>query len=395
MTERKPRHIALHYVLPSEERDTWSAQDEETKASWRNALLGGEQLDAPGEAGNYTVSLTEEQAEAFRAAKNCRYVVEEEIAAAHGDPDDVEIVAEAKTFQLNEEHVEDLDAAIQDFAFPEALAMRYHNATGTEKNEDAGRGFLVWHLDTGVSGVIERMTPGGVVFRKNYVGGSSTADDNGHGSMTCSLAVPNGAALAVCKVLSANGSGSSVGITAAIRQAAAFVKANPQYHNKTVLSGSLGGSPGQRFQPYVDACREAEEAGVLCDWSAGNDGVHGISAPANWKDSRASIAFVRETDRRASFSNYDDSAALATQGQNVLMIDRYGNLVRGNGTSFSLPFYTRHVIVGAWIRSASVFRMAKTMMATARNSPEPTVEEASGVANVWEAINKLTKGKAK
>lgn len=393
MSERIDTHVALHFVRPPEERDTWNAMPEEVKASWRNALLEDEQLDEPGRKGNYFVRLTNEEREAFEAADNCAYAVAVEEVHAHGDPGAVEVVAEAGTFHALSEAEEDADApaGVQDFGFPDAATMIFHNATGTEKNARAGKGYLVWHLDTGVSKVMEDMTPGGVVFRKNYVGGSGTDDLNGHGSMSCSLAVPNGAALAVCKVLADNGSGSSAGITAAIRDAAKYAREHPTMKGKIVLTGSLGGAPGRVYQPYVDACAEAEDAGVLCLWSAGNDGQHAISAPANWRDDRASIAFDRPSDRRADFSNYHASAALAAEGQNILMIDRHGRLVRGNGTSFSLPITTRHTVVGAWMRSASVFRMFRSLLTNARDSAESVDEEAPGVVNLWKAINKLPK----
>lgn len=395
MPERTDTHVRLHYVLPPEERDEWGNMSDEVKSSWRNALLGEEQIDAVGEPGNYTVALTDDERVRFEESRNCAYAIPAEEARVHADPDDVEVVAEAGMFnRLIESQQVDEEPGAADFAFPEAALMRYHNAVGTEKNKYAGQGFICWHLDTGVSAVMERMTPGGIVFRRNYTGVGSvgdTDDRNGHGSMTLSLAVPLGASAAVCKVLGDNGSGSSIGITAAIRDAAKFVRETPKYRKKIVLSGSLGGEPGQRFPPYEDACKEAEEAGVLCLWSAGNDGQPQLSPPSNWREDRASIAFWRPADQRASFSNYNEDAGVAAEGQGILMIDKSGRLVRGNGTSFSLPVTTRHTIVGAWMRSANVFLMFRSMLANARDTPEPVSEEAHGVVNLWKAINKLRK----
>lgn len=390
MPERVEHHVVLHFVRPPEERDTWNALPEEVRASWKNALLEDDQLDGVNESGNYFVQLTNEERRAFEAASNCSYAVAVEEVHTH-DVGDVKVIAEAGTFHALSEAEEDANTpvGVQDFSFPEPATMIFHGSKGTEKNARAGKGYLVFHLDTGVSKVMEDMTPGGVVFRKNYVGGSGTDDINGHGSMSCSLAVPNGAALAVCKVLGDDGSGSSAGITAAIRDAAKYAREHPKMKGKIVLTGSLGGAPGRVYQPYIDACSEAEAAGVLCLWSAGNDGQHAISAPANWRDDRASIAFDRPSDRRASFSNYHASAALSAEGQNILMIDRFGRLVRGNGTSFSLPVTTRHTVVGAWMRSASVFRMFRSMLTNARDSAESVDEEAHGVVNLWKAINKL------
>lgn len=394
MPERVDTHIKLHYTLPPGERDGYDSLPVEAKTTWRNALLGPEQLDAPGSEGNYYIALTNEERQRANAARNVAYAVPAEDVHAHGDPDDVEVVAEPRkdaNILIRYEHTQAIPVDVQDFGFPEPAMMSYHGAKGTEKNARAGRGYLVWHLDTGVSKVMEDMTPGGVVFRKDYTGSGTTEDRNGHGSMTCSLAVPNGASLAVCKVLGDGGSGSSVGITAAIRDAAAFVRENPKYKGKTILSGSLGGRPGAVFQPYVDACRDAEADGVLCIWSAGNDSQHALSAPSNWREDRASIAFDRPSDRRASFSNYHALAAVAAEGQNILMIDKSGRLVRGNGTSFSLPATTRHTIVGAWIRSATVLQMFRSILANARDSAESVDEEAHGVLDLWKAINKMTR----
>lgn len=276
MPERTPCHVSLHYVLPPEERDAYRSLPDEAKASWKNALLGEDQIDEPETAGNYFIDLAPEEIEAANTARNVSYVLPEETTRAHGDPNDVEVVAEEANVMLESDGE---PAKASDFAFPAPETMVFHRAVGTEKNKNAGKGFLVWLLDTGVSKVMERMTHGGVVFRKSYVGGD-TEDRNGHGSMSCSLAAPNGASLAVCKVLGDNGSGSSVGITAAIRDAARFVRANPRYRGKVILSGSLGGEPGQRFRPYEEACAEAEAAGALCLWSAGNDGVYGSFKPS-------------------------------------------------------------------------------------------------------------------
>jgi len=397
MSERTDTHIRLFYVLPEEERDGFRALPDEAKKTWRNALLGTEQLDDVGERGHYTVALTDDERERANRARNVEYAIPATTAHTHGDPQDVEVVARAGEYELESESEAEAEveteATIRSFVFPDPATMVYHNAKGTEKNRNAGKGFVVWHLDTGASKVMEEMTPGGIVFRKNYTGGdpNDTTDRQGHGSLTLSLAVPMGASAAICKVLGDDGSGSSVGIVAAIRDAAKYAREKPALKGKIILTGSLGGAPGQRFQPYVDACYEAEEAGVLCLWSAGNDGVNAIAAPANWRENRASIAFYRPTDRRASFSNYDDTAGLATEGQQILMIDSHGNLVRGNGTSFSLPVWVRHIVVGAWIRSTGVFKMFRSTLATARGSEEPVEEEAHGVLDLWKAINKLRK----
>lgn len=398
---RKRHHVSLHYVLPASGRDLFAEQPGVVKESWRNVLLGDQQIDPPGEEGNYFVDLTMEEAEDFRSANNARDVVPVESASTHNFTriEEAEVVAPAGANILSEaERIAQSDdlsqepAEAEDFAFPEAATMAYHRANGSEANPNVGKGYVVSHLDTGVSGAQERLTGGDVIFRRSYVGEDSYDGKNGHGSAVGSLAFPGKADVMVHEVLGHDGSGGSDGITAAIRETARFARSNPSLFGKIVLTGSLGGEPGRTFKPYEDACREAEAAGVLCLWSAGNDGRNTLGAPSNWREKRASIAFRRASDRRASFSNYARTAAMSTEGESVLVIDREGRLRRMSGTSFSLPLLTRHVIVLASMHSVSVFAAFDALLATGRDTAEPFEEEASGMLDFAAASGKLRKG---
>lgn len=402
MPEADRHHVKLFYVLPASERDLWNEQDSQIKDSWRNALLGEEQLAAVGQESEYFCDLTPEKAREFASAKNCASVVPVERVEAQniGSVSEAEVVApeganilmESDRIRAGEDLNEEPHEAL-DFAFPEAQTMAYHRATGSEANPNVGAGFLVSHLDTGVSRAQERLTGGKVLFRRSYVGEDSYDGVSSHGSATASLAFAGKADVMVHEVLGHDGSGGSDGITAAIYETIEFVKKNPQYRNKCVLTGSLGSPPGPPFGPYVDACRKAEAAGILCIWSAGNDGRHGIGRPANWRDRRASIAFNRATDRRATFSNYRRDAAISTEGESVLVLDREGKLRRMSGTSFSLPLLTRHTIVLADLHDVSVFAAFDALLASARDTVEPIEEEASGMLDFRSASKKLRKTK--
>lgn len=373
----KTHHVKLHYVLPAEDRDEWNRVPDAIKATWRNALLGEEQIDAVGEVGNYVIELTKDLVEQVRSAKNVAYVEE---------------AIEARIQQIGEVEPAMFADAETDQAFPDPAMMKYHNAEGTETPE-IGAGYGLFILDTGASKNAESQTTGGIKGRTNYTGSGSstdTTDRQGHGSMTLNLAAVGKVWAWVMKVLGDNGSGSSTGIIAAIRGAAKFVRDNPQYKGKIILSGSLGGPPGQKLQAYTDACADAEAAGVLCLWSAGNDGRNAVGAPGNWKEKRASIAFTL-SDSRASFSNYASWAALASQGERTLVIRADGTLGYANGTSFSLPLLVRHIFVVASTAETDVFTAFQAILDTARDTPEPFAEEASGGISARSAIAKLSK----
>ena len=374
MSERKVEcHVSLHYVLPPEERDVWNAQDEDTKQSWQ-PLTG--QQDEVGEPTEYAAAIPVDEIPRFEEARNCRYVVEAQQVHRHGDP----------------EHVEELGVHAHVAQFPEPETTRYHRAEEFESNIKSGQGVVYFHLDTGVSNecLSALNAQNRVLGRRNFTNSGAVddvSDPDGHGSMTISLLLPPAAQVYIFKVLGDDGSGASTWISAAIREAARIAKNNPG--PKYILSGSLGGEPGRVFLPYKDACTAAEAAGVLCRWSAGNDGVHGVSAPANWREDRASIAFRRQVDRRAGFSNYAASCGSATEGEGVVVVDNRGMLARASGTSFSLPLWCRYTGIIASLRDKDVFTVNAAELGTGRDTLSSVDEEPHGVLDVSATQRKL------
>lgn len=381
-------HVSLHYVLPPEERDVWNDQPEDTRASWQP--MTGRQ-DAVGEPTEYVALLAPEEVDRFNAARNCRYAVPAVEAHAHGDPSKARpIDPERMRFARGMQDMVGLQGGSW---VPSAATLEYHFAEEAENWREGGEGVVYFHLDTGASDrVIENINAlnrcdgwGNFTGRGDI---TDASDGNGHGSMTLSLLLPKKARVHIFKVLGNDGSGSSSGIVRAIRECANIASADPS--KMYILSGSLGGPPGQRFQPYVDACAAAESFGVLCRWSAGNDGQGKISAPANWREDRASIAYNLSADHIADFSNYGALAGSATHGEAILTYDKDGNLVEVDGTSFSLPLWNRFTgIVASMQVQGSVFDVNAAELATGRDTPGSVQEEPHGVLDVGRTRSKL------
>lgn len=367
MSEKVLCHISLHYVLPYVERDVWRSQDAETKDSWQS--MTGQQ-DPEGDPTEYVALIPLDEISRFNRARNCRYAVPAVEAHAHGDPQ------KARTKVLG--------------GVPGANTLIYHFAEEAESHPDGGEGVVYFHLDTGATNN-PAMETSRLLGHENFTDRGNVADvsdRNGHGSMTLSLLLPKKAQVYVFKVLGDDGSGSSAGIVRAIRECANI--ASRDSSRKYILSGSLGGPPGQTFQPYTDACALAESFGVLCRWSAGNDGQGRISAPANWREDRASIAYNLQRDHIASFSNYGISAGIASHGEEILVYDKNGSLAEVDGTSFSLPLWNRFTgIVSSLRRDRSIFDVNAAELSTGRDTPSPVQQEPHGVLNVLSATQKL------
>lgn len=379
-------HVSLHYVLPPEERDVWNDQPWDTRVSWRP--MTGHQ-DQVGEPTEYVALLAPEEVDRFNAARNCRYAVPAVEAHAHGDP------SRARKVYWNSESYAGVMGrdGVPRTPVPSPSTLAYHLAEEAEDYADGGEGVVYFHLDTGASnraiqniGALNRCDGWGNFTGQGDV--TDASDGNGHGSMTISLLLPKKAHVRIFKVLGDNGGGSSSGIVRAIRECANIASADPS--KKYILSGSLGGPPGQRFQPYVDACAAAESFGVLCRWSAGNDGQGKISAPANWREDRASIAYNLPGDHIADFSNHGALAGSATHGEAILTYDKDGNLVEVDGTSFSLPLWNRFTgIVASMQVEGSVFDVNAAELATGRDTPGSVQQEPHGVLDVGRTRSKL------
>jgi Subtilase family len=83
----------------------------------------------------------------------------------------------------------------------------------------------------------------------------------------------------------------------------------------------------------------ANQHGVICAASAGNDGIQEIVYPAAMQNDVMGVASTSDQDTRSSFSNYGDAIVwVAAPGEAIVSTYPFSTYSAGWGTSFSTPF---------------------------------------------------------
>src|SRR6184192_3983053 len=90
---------------------------------------------------------------------------------------------------------------------------------------------------------------------------------------------------------------------------------------------------------FSKAMDYANQNGVICAASAGNDGMEEIVYPAAYQNDVMGVASTSDTDTRSSFSNYGNAIVwVAAPGEAIISTYPFGTYAAGWGTSFSAPF---------------------------------------------------------
>src|SRR6266576_474557 len=90
---------------------------------------------------------------------------------------------------------------------------------------------------------------------------------------------------------------------------------------------------------FSKAMDYANQNGVICAASAGNDGMEEIVYPAAYQNDVIGVASTSNTDTRSSFSNYGGAIVwVAAPGEAIISTYPFGTYDAGWGTSFSAPF---------------------------------------------------------
>src|SRR5205807_1244761 len=90
---------------------------------------------------------------------------------------------------------------------------------------------------------------------------------------------------------------------------------------------------------FSKAMDYANQNGVICAASAGNDGMEEIVYPAAYQNDVMGVASTSNTDTRSSFSNYGNAIVWVTApGEAIISTYPFGTYAAGWGTSFSAPF---------------------------------------------------------
>ncbi len=155
-----------------------------------------------------------------------------------------------------------------------------------------------------------------------------------------------------------------------------------------VVSMSLGG--GSYSQQMADAVAYARTRGVLVVCAMGNDGRYLKSYPAAYPGATAVIASSYTDSLRASFSNYGEWAHGTTDGVQVLSWVLDGYLGRASGTSMATPLYARALalLIAEYGSPSTTLKVAG---ATAKDTPEPAIEEGYGRISGLAAARELAR----
>ncbi|PYU13841.1 MAG: hypothetical protein DMG37_09300 [Acidobacteria bacterium] len=90
---------------------------------------------------------------------------------------------------------------------------------------------------------------------------------------------------------------------------------------------------------FSKAITYANQNGVICAASAGNDGMQETVYPAAYQNAVMGVASTSDTDTRSSFSNYGDAIVwVDAPGEGVVSTYPFSTYAAGWGTSFSAPF---------------------------------------------------------
>lgn len=244
-----------------------------------------------------------------------------------------------------------------------------------------GAGVKIGIIDTGIARHPDLRIAGGV----NTIGGTSFADDNGHGTHVAGIAAATGrgrifgnapqAGLYAIKALDSSGSGFVSDIVEGIDWCIA--------NGIRVINMSFG-MPGDS-QALRAAVRRARRRGIVLVASAGNEGRQSggvIDAPARYPETLA-VAATTRGDRVASFSSRGRGIDLAAPGVNILSTWPGGRYVRLSGTSMSAP----HVTGGSALLRALSPRLGASavgsrLRANARRIPGGRMAVGSGLLQV-------------
>ncbi|GIO11758.1 aerolysin [Cohnella xylanilytica] len=244
-----------------------------------------------------------------------------------------------------------------------------------------GAGVKIGIIDTGIARHPDLRIAGGV----NTIGGTSFADDNGHGTHVAGIAAATGrgrifgnapqAGLYAIKALDSSGSGFVSDIVEGIDWCIA--------NGIRVINMSFG-MPGDS-QALRAAVRLARRRGIVLVASAGNEGRQSggvIDAPARYPETLA-VAATTRGDRVASFSSRGRGIDLAAPGVNILSTWPGGRYVRLSGTSMSAP----HVTGGSALLRALSPRLGASavgsrLRANARRIPGGRMAVGSGLLQV-------------
>lgn len=352
------RDVAHSVITPDDDRGYVNVIGADDDDSLHAAPIGGNIT--------YSVELTEEEAERFRRASNCRFVEEDQIDTV----DEVTVTRATQT----------------ESTIPPPSTMTYMGAAFTGAQRDwHGRDVSIAVLDGGTTRAVKDRFNWSVVAQHDFVRGGESTDviTVEHGCYVTPEVVPANGRLVEAIVFDEGGVSRHSTVAAALRWAAD--------NGAQVVNYSGSGRYGSETQS--DAMTYLQERGVVLVCSAGNDGAHRLDYPAKlcqtFPNVKSSLAFVEATDVRADFSNHHETGSGCSPGSRCLSVNSAAENIRWSGTSSSSPKQALLVAMGCTGGRFTAVEVARALEVNARDTQESSAEEGAGAWHLENALRKL------
>lgn len=304
----------------------------------------------------YAVDLTDEEAERFAAASNCRYI----------EP----------------------DATLYDaggvVSMPAASTMQFMRADFARADQFHGRDVLIGVLDGGTTAAVRSYLGATMVARQNFQADDPGADEitSEHGCLVAPCCVPPGGRF--LDAIVSNNAGNRT-ISASVAAARWCVD-----NGATVLNYS-GAGAGGLSTAWEDMFQYLADRGAQIFISMGNDGLNEAYTPAVYSTSytncHSSIAWDENTGARASFSNWTDTADGCAPGANVLGLSPAGVPLTWDGTSASAPHMALLCAMGMTGGRYTAAQVGAALKAHTRDTGQP--EQGRGAYSLEAALTAL------
>lgn len=303
----------------------------------------------------YRVELTDEEADTFRAASNARYVELDGVATT--------------------------DAV----AVPAPATLTYMRADFAGADTWHGRDVLIGMLDGGTTPAVRAALGVTAVARRNFQSDDPGTDQitTDHGCKVAACLLPQGGRFLDAIVTNNAGILSTADAVTAARWCAD--------NGAQVVNYSASGlSPDTAWN---DGLQYLLDRGVQFVCSMGNDGLNSAGYPAflstQYSNCHSSIAFNKDTNRRAGFSNHTAAASGCAPGEGELGLSPTAAVVTWSGTSASSPHMARLVAMGATGGRFSTAQVGAALKANTRSTGQPDSEQGHGAYSLQNALTAL------
>jgi subtilisin family serine protease len=199
--------------------------------------------------------------------------------------------------------------------------------------------------------------------------------DFGHGTMTAGIVhlVAPTAKIMPLKAFTSDGTGYLSNIIRATYYAA--------QHGSKVISMSFDFTSSS--QEMTKAIHYANQKGIICVASAGNNGLNQVVYPAGVAGVMG-VASTSDFDTRSTFSNYGSDVWVAAPGEGIVSTYPYGTYSAGWGTSFSAPFVSGTAAL--LVQVSPTVNQQTAAAAIAKGVPLSTSGMGNGRLEVYQAV---------